>query len=274
MENISNTPYLSTGPSIGFAGSILSDKFLLEPLGDIIPLYGHPLFTPPLEKTARMFGALAKAVKSLRAYYENPDPQMNPTPDPQYPYVTRYTPLSEAEADSSPIAFRYMEKHPGSPFLFICEEVESKRILAVKFALNYSKDVHLMCAERKCAPLLYGFEKLAGGWYMVVMEYLGDHEYRKPNSSDRDLIQGTVKELILGLQQRNCVHGDIRRSNLLIGPKGSVKLLDFDWAGTIGVARYPRRINPMIDTWNKRPEGVEDGALITFEHDLAMLQLL
>ncbi|KAG8938517.1 hypothetical protein FRC03_007149, partial [Tulasnella sp. 419] len=39
--------------SIGFAGSILSNKFLLEALGDILPLYGNPLFAPPLKKSAQ-----------------------------------------------------------------------------------------------------------------------------------------------------------------------------------------------------------------------------
>ncbi|KAG8920090.1 hypothetical protein FRC02_001175 [Tulasnella sp. 418] len=262
------------GASIGFAGSILSNKFLLEPLGDILPLYGNPLFAPPLKKSAQVFGALKKAVKRLKEYYEKPDLRPNPMPDPRYPYITCYTPLSEAETNPPPITFRYNDRHPHSPLLFFCEEIESKKTLLVKFVLNYSKEAHLVCAERGCAPMLYGFEKLAGGWHVVVMEYLSPSEHKEPQSSDRIRIRGAMKEHISELHRQGYVHGDIRRSNLLIGPEDSVKLLDFDWAGLIGVAKYPRRVNPMADKLNERPRGAVDGALITVEHDLAMVELL
>ncbi|KAG8957222.1 hypothetical protein FRC03_010357 [Tulasnella sp. 419] len=175
-----NAPRLSIGASIGFSGSILSNKFLLEPLGNILPLYGHPLFTPPLKKSAQVSGALKKAVKRLKEYHEKPDLRPNPMPDPQYPYITGYTPLfSEAETNPPLITFRYKGRHPNSPLLFICEEIESKRKLAIKFVLNYSKEAHLVCAERGCAPILYGFEKLAGGWHVVVMEFLDSSGYYK-----------------------------------------------------------------------------------------------
>ncbi|KAG8961117.1 hypothetical protein FRC03_005763 [Tulasnella sp. 419] len=260
------------GASFGFAGSILSDRFLLEPLGDILPLYGHPLFTPWLKKTAQMLGALKKAVERLKAYYEKPDLRLNPLPDPRYPYITCYTPLSsEAEPNPLSMAFRYLDRHPGSSLLFICEEIESKRRLVGKFVLNYSKEAHLICAERRCAPILYDFDV---GWHAVVMEFLSHPEYRPPESSNKNLIHSAMKELIGELHRQNYVHGDIRRSSLLVGPEDSVMLLDFDWAGIIGEARYPRRVNPTVDGWNKRPEKVEDGALITVQHDLAMVELL
>ena len=35
---------------------------------------------------------------------------------------------------------------------------------------HYSKDVHVFCASKGFAPILNGFQKLPGGWWMVVME--------------------------------------------------------------------------------------------------------
>jgi hypothetical protein len=45
------------------------------------------------------------------------------------------------------------------------------------------------------------------------------------------------------------------------------KLIDFDWAGEAGVAKYPANMNPDI-RW---PEGAVDGQLIQKAHDLEML---
>jgi hypothetical protein len=49
-------------------------------------------------------------------------------------------------------------------------------------------------------------------------------------------------------------------------------LLDFDWAGKIGEAKYPMNVYAGPDLW--RPDGVHDGELIKAEHDLQMLNAL
>jgi hypothetical protein len=48
--------------------------------------------------------------------------------------------------------------------------------VVVKFARSYSRDLHEHCAASALAPALLGFEKLPGGWFIVVMEYMAGYE--------------------------------------------------------------------------------------------------
>jgi hypothetical protein len=49
-----------------------------------------------------------------------------------------------------------------------------------------------------------------------------------------------------------------------------VFLVDFDWAGRSGEARYPHFMSRDV-AW---PPGASDGELITFEHDVHMVNVL
>lgn len=51
---------------------------------------------------------------------------------------------------------------------------EAGQHVVVKFVRTYSKDLDEHCARAALAlaPTLLGFEKLAGDWFMLVMEYL------------------------------------------------------------------------------------------------------
>jgi tRNA A-37 threonylcarbamoyl transferase component Bud32 len=73
------------------------------------------------------------------------------------------------------------------------------------------------------------------------------------------------------------VHGDIRDTNILVDINSlasdyaenvKVHLIDFDWAGKAGEVKYPIGVNIKSV---KRPDGVGDGALITKDHDKAMV---
>ena len=56
--------------------------------------------------------------------------------------------------------------------------IEETTPICIKFVRRYSSEAHLFCASRGFAPKLKGFDKLAGGWYMVVMENISD-DYRQ-----------------------------------------------------------------------------------------------
>ena len=51
----------------------------------------------------------------------------------------------------------------------------------------------------------------------------------------------------------------------------TVHLIDFDWAGCVGKAKYPIGMN--CETV-RRPEGIEGGELITEQHDIEMVSYL
>ena len=73
------------------------------------------------------------------------------------------------------------------------------------------------------------------------------------------------------LHDEGYVHGDFRGPNLLIVTDG-LKLIDFDWCGRGGAARYPADINLGPDAeWHS---GVYREGLITKIHDVRMFNLL
>lgn len=202
-------------------------------------------------------------------------------PQPLFPYQSNYMPLS---GDPAACNFRYTgylsadERHR---LIFYGETVEPiGKKLIIKFVRKYSKDAHLFCAEKGFAPALYGFEELPGDWSMVVMEAIDPRIYKLYSDIQRDIDEQQRQDLrckflkhIRTLHDAGMVHGDIRDTNLLVRMDGNFdfKLLDFDWAGSIDVVRYPMNIN-RVDI--ERPVNASDGELVTVEHDLAMVDFM
>ena len=65
------------------------------------------------------------------------------------------------------------------------------------------------------------------------------------------------------------MHGDVWDINIMVrkDDKPGFMLVDFDWSGIIGEARYPINVNK-VDLW--RPDDVSDGLLIKPDHDMVM----
>jgi serine/threonine protein kinase len=136
--------------------------------------------------------------------------------------------------------------------------------IVVKFTRRYGPEVHDFCNDHNCAPALLGFEKLDGGWFLVVMERLRGYEMLGPATENVVAVQQVLKEIVGQFHEHNMVHGDLRAPNIMLHPNTKdVKLIDFDWAGVQGNVRYPPNLSEDI-TW---PEGVSDGELILPAHD-------
>jgi serine/threonine protein kinase len=124
-------------------------------------------------------------------------------------------------------------------------------------------------------PPLLRFEKIAGGWSMVVMEFMDNYvpfsNYDKPATISSEL-RSMLTRLVEGFHNKKFVHGDIRSTNILVPKEGTgelkIKLIDFDWGGLEGRVKYPSAINHVTIP---RPGGVVDGALITMAHDREMI---
>lgn len=73
------------------------------------------------------------------------------------------------------------------------------------------------------------------------------------------------------LHEHDLVHGDVQSRNVLVTEKGGM-LIDFDWSGPVGVARYPwtSESSSAVD-W---APGRECGKKIEKEHDVFMLSSL
>jgi hypothetical protein len=264
----------SSGAHIDFSAAVWSTRPNVQVLSPALPLFCHRTDTRMRAMTARHFGALRNALRSLEQCYDkelsNNEPLTRPIPNLEFPYPLSYTCINT----SSIRHFRYLSHMDDSKLLFAAETADSDETLCIKFVRHYSKDVHTFCASEGFGPTLKGFEKLPGGWHMVVMEMIGEDYCRlmdfPPPYSHLDDIMGKLTSL----HQENYVHGDVRNTNIMVKKDGNqgFKLVDFDWSGRIGEVRYPMNVYQGQRLW--RPREAEDGQLIKADHDIEMLKAM
>jgi hypothetical protein len=152
-------------------------------------------------------------------------------------------------------------------------KTDEGKAICIKFVRAYGREVHLWCASKGFAPRLVAYEPLPGDWYMVVMDLLDESWVPLDINSLVDVggFKARFHTNVIELHQMKMVHGDIRETNVMVKDGGcEFMLIDYDWAGLLGEARYPRHVNkaPAL----QRPDDVEDGKLILTEHDLLMFE--
>ena len=125
--------------------------------------------------------------------------------------------------------------------------------------------VHHMLAEGGLSPLLLGTAHVAGAPSAIVMEHLDGtsgwttlHDYVK-NHQDIpiDTSHPGLAKLLETMKSKGVVHGDLRPNNIMCRVQPGegeleIRVIDFDWAGKVGVARYPAVMNPHIP-WPGKP---------------------
>ena len=134
----------------------------------------------------------------------------------------------------------------------------------------YGETVHRTLAERGLAPLLHGTVCVAGAPLAIVMEYLdancGWMTLQNYIKKHRDITIDTehpgLVRLLETMKTARVVHGDLRPLNIMCLEKESgeleIKVIDFDRAGSLGVARYPACMNPDIP-WPGKPRDLIGG---------------
>ena len=144
---------------------------------------------------ARHFGALKNTLRLLKQCYdEELSNKTPPTPDLEFPYPLSYSCINT----SSTRYFTYISHMDRSKLLFTATETGNNEKICIKFARHYSKDVHEFCASKGFAPVLKGFEKLSGGWWMVVMQMIGEDycrlsDFPPPYSHHKDIAQNVYR---------------------------------------------------------------------------------
>ena len=53
-------------------------------------------------------------------------------------------------------------------------------------------------------------------------------------------------EIVSILYDKQLLFGDLRLQNIIFGPNDAVNLIDFDWAGSFGVAKFPATVNSAV----------------------------
>ncbi|KAF4622453.1 hypothetical protein D9613_009478 [Agrocybe pediades] len=154
---------------------------------------------------------------------------------------------------------------------------DGKRVL-IKFTPSYHSEAHCILAGAGFAPKLYFCGLIVGNLYMVVMDYIPDAKRLNAHTGDElvkvlPLAIQKVEEAVSILHQRDIVFADLRDNNIIISGEGDgkcVMLIDFDWAGTHDVDRYPATLNP-ASVW---ANGVEAYGMLKKEHDLWQIKRL
>ena len=154
---------------------------------------------------------------------------------------------------------------------------EMNLTVTVKFAAKYNQDAHRRLAEAGLAPKLWFCERVAdvGGLYVVVMDYVELDDITSLHDDYPGVIH-SLRRAVQLLHEDDLVFGDLREPNILVcgnGSDASVMLVDFDWCGKEGEARYPCSIN--LDrkaiNWHR---DVCRGGFMKKEHDRWMFWVL
>jgi hypothetical protein len=235
---------------------------------------------------ASALDALVAAINNIEAHYKAIDAagkaksaSMKDGPRLQkargFPFMSSY--------DEGRTTFTYKERLDDDKLIFFAtldqHEVDEVDEFLVKFSRRYSEAAHSYMASRNSAPKLRRCVRISKEWTAIIMDR-STYEvlFGMPLSSEnKEKVRSKVRRVVQLLHEGGFAHGDIRDTNILID-RGSLEsedvgihLVDFDWAGRIGEAKYPINVNKSSVS---RPDDVEGGRLITQEHDLEMVNLL
>ncbi|PIL36521.1 hypothetical protein GSI_00210 [Ganoderma sinense ZZ0214-1] len=127
------------------------------------------------------------------------------------------------------------------------------RVIVKVLSGEYGVAAHKLLAQQDppLAPKLYWCGAITVGHVMVIMEEVQTEPGRMDphpcnyHQDDVDIVQRDIGRAVNILHEHGLVHGDLRVPNMVIH-WGRGYLIDFDWAGVEGVARYPPSLNPEV----------------------------
>jgi len=253
-------------------------EVLLDPLASVVALHTE-YDLENMSKIASFCRALKNGVKNLKAFYSD-DIDLNGDAQPSYfPFLAeidgyRLTYDEDVTiAPSKPTLFSALAqktKHEDYDDDKEDEEEQENDALnvVVKFTKHvYGDNVHRLLADNSFAPKLYAFDRnnLVPGWSVVLMERIEgcctwkdlDFHAERKTKERKTKIRTAVKLMA----HNGFVHGDLRPPNVLVNkmnatdggngnninnvPKVSddVWIVDFDFAGKEGEARFPLFLN-------------------------------
>ena len=252
------------GQEVGLSGAVFADGVpCIQPLSCNVPFLHAPMSEHLRISQLRLCKALWVGATLLWEWYEDPL-QKAPNDQAQFPYLRAYT-----DSNGAQVSFTYvrcMKARAGSVFVAKSEESSGANLI-VKFVESYGEDVHRKLSDAAMAPRLHAIET-AHTFRMVVMDFENNARIWDPVLDSKDSEKTVqLQSILTKLKEGNFVHGDLRPNNLLVCSDGTVKLIDFDWAGQDGSARYPVELNPEVGF----PCDASVGGMISMQHDEYML---
>jgi serine/threonine protein kinase len=240
---------------------VMTDKVIVQRLTDYIYTGRELDADSHCLRIAKFFYAIGRCISRLGDYYASILPSTI-EPDSKHP---RFFPsIASYRNETSPRSFRYvryLEENPSCVTL-LAEETDGGKLIVVKFVQRYGIAAHQLLAEAGFAPHVFYFGRVGqhddspsyGKYQMVIMEWINGESAADLKTQDKLSATFTtdVREAVDFLHASNYVFGDLRHQNIMVRHDGKIKLVDFDWAGIHGQAKYPAQMNMTIQ-W---PRGV------------------
>jgi len=262
------------GPYISILGAVFLENAVIQPLTDYVWLGGDPNYSNRIEFTAKLFRALNKALKNLETFYRNDVKKISSSDQRYFPHPRSYPTNDGIETNFAYL--HHLTDYQPTKAIFKAKTQHGK-VIVVKFVERYNAAAHRLLAEQDYAPeLIYdgtSSGQTYGGMSMVVMDFvegktLYDLFETSPISSE---IHTHIANAMDVLHSQNIVFGDLRKANIILRGQRPI-LIDFDWAGLDGIAKYPATLNDGSSIgWHA---GVERGGLMGKDHDIHMLRAL
>jgi serine/threonine protein kinase len=258
----------------------------VEPLALGLDLATHLKERNTRHTMASCFDAFVLAIENIQAHYGSIEAEANqahPQYDPHVPHIQKtrgYPFLTSYNDGGQETRFTYDRRLEEDKLVFSAtvDQPGSGKCI-VKFTCQYSEAAHNYLASRDLAPMIRKCVRISADWTAIVMD---KSTYRvlyglQLSEAQRTKVKCKVKSIVETLHEGGFVHGDIRDANLLIDEASltsndvAVHLIDFDWAGCTGEAKYPMGTNCKTV---RRPAGVKGGEVVTEQHDVEMVSYL
>jgi hypothetical protein len=237
-----------------------------------------------IKRVAKVFEAVARAVKSLRAYYYNLCVQKDPKFLPPSPTYSPNSPLRLRKILEFRCRLFFGQKPNYQGSLFFAEY--GRIPVLVKFCESYGEAAHRLLAAAGLAPELRYCARVVGGAFMVIMDLVDGpdaHQEFKHGGLPPTVLED-IQNALKKLHEAGLVFGDMRRPNIMLVKSRDAydededvfvegewhgQLVDFNWSGPVGKARYPPTLNTDGRiTWAL---GIEPAGLIEKRYDEDML---
>ncbi|KAG8901222.1 hypothetical protein FRB99_005477 [Tulasnella sp. 403] len=253
------------GPELEISAAVFGPKVTIDPLIRI------NLASAPhdIAKFVTVFAGLRVSMKEFAAYYSQPKLPTVPPHQRQFPYYN-------GSADGA-VSFSYewplVRRSNHLVFLVsgrVAKETKGSTHFVVKFTLRYGTETHRYCAEAGFAPQIYHMEELPGGWTVVVMEFISKPFTLLSELGSKDLpkLDQQLRHAVSTMHDEDYVHGDLRGANVFGDPDtGSIRIIDWDWAGKEGSVKYPLMVIPT-------KSGIEPLRPISKAHDLEAMEVI
>ena len=261
------------GPWLCVLGAIYHTTAVIEPLTDFIFCADRPMDQGARIFTlARLFVSLSNAHSTLRNYYETLKSKIQdqsiPVNSSLFPYRVTFP------SEGGVVAITYLQWLDEDKLVWIAETSQNESVI-VKFTRHYCSNAHELLAKAGLAPILYyaDEEESAENLRMIVMQNIeGAVHLDEVPRPHRPQVFDRIREALTLLHDNDFVFGDLRPPNILVTKDyQQVKIVDFDWCGKQGIARYPVGGVNREHAW---PDGVETNGLIEKVHDEKWLQTL